>query len=441
MDNYFQFHVIEMKRTHYSNELEKNVGKEVVVSGWVHDVRLLGKINFILLRDKEGIVQVAVLQEKVPAKIMEIVKKLHQEDVLTIKGKIQKSKSKDYPVELIPEEVEIVNKSEVPLPLDPRAVTKTNLDTQMDWRVMHFRTAEAKAIFRIQTEIVKTFREFFNQRDYIEMQPPVIIASASEGGAELFQIPYFDKKAYLAQSPQLYKQIGAISFEKVFSVMPIFRAEKFDQPTHLNEIRQMDMEQAFIHDEEALDTLEECFFYILNQVNKNCKKELKALNHEVNIPKKPLKRLAYEEVIKILQKNGEKIKFGDDFTKTQEKLMSKLIGEAFFIKDWPTEIKAFYAMPDEKNPKVCHAYDLIYNGLEICSGTQRIHIPELLEKQIKSKGLNPKDFKFYIDAFRFGAPFHSGWSIGLERMTMTIIGKTNIREVTMFPRDRNRITP
>lgn len=430
-----------MKRTHYTNELEKNVDKEVVLSGWVHDVRLLGKINFVLLRDKEGIAQVTAVEGKISKEVGEIIKKLHQEDVLNVRGKVQKSKSKDYPVEIVVEEIEIVNKSEVPLPLDPREVTKTNLDTQLDWRVIYFRTNEAKSIFRIQTEIVKSFREFFNSKDYIEMQAPVIIGSASEGGAELFQLPYFEKKAYLAQSPQLYKQMGAISFEKVFSVMPIFRAEKFDQPTHLNEIRQMDMEQAFIHDEEAMDILEECFFYILNQVNKNCKKELKILNRELDMPKKPLKRLSYEEVIKILQKHGEKINFGDDFTKTQEKLMNKLIGEAFFIKLWPTEIKAFYAMPDEKNPKICHAFDLIYNGLEICSGTQRIHIPEILIKRIKSKGLNPTDFKFYIDAFRFGAPMHSGWSIGLERFTMTILGKNNIREVTMFPRDRNRIKP
>lgn len=430
-----------LKRTHYTNELQKNVGKEVVVSGWVHDVRLLGKINFILLRDREGIAQVTILQDKVSKEIVDLVKKLHQEDVLSIKGKIQKSKSKDYPVELLPEKIELVNKSEVPLPMDPREVTKANMDTRIDWRVLDFRTSESKSIFKIQNEIVRAFREFFVQRKYVEMQPPVIIGSASEGGAELFQIPYFDKKAYLAQSPQLYKQMGAISFEKVFSIMPIFRAEKFDTPTHLNEIRQMDMEQAFIDDEEAMDLLEECFIFVLNEVKKNCKEELKILNVELKIPKSPLKRLTYEEVIKILQKNGQKISFGNDFTKGQENLMGKLIGDAFFIKHWPTEIKAFYAMPDEKNPNICHAYDLIYNGLEICSGTQRIHIPELLTKQIKSKGLDPKDFKFYIDAFRYGAPHHSGWSIGLERFTMQITGKANIREVTMFPRDRNRISP
>lgn len=430
-----------MKRTHYTNELEKNVGKEVVVSGWVHDIRLLGKINFILLRDMEGISQITIIQDKTSKEIVELVKKLHQEDVLTIKGKVQKSKSKDFPVELFPDKIEIVNKSEVPLPMDPREVTKANMDTRIDWRVLDFRTSESKAIFKIQNEIAHSFREFFTQRKYIELQAPVIIGSASEGGAELFQIPYFEKKAYLAQSPQLYKQIGAISFEKVFSIMPIFRAEKFETPTHLNEVRQMDMEQAFIDDEEAMDVLEECFIFVLSEVKKNRREELKILKVDLKIPQTPIKRISYEEAIKILQKNGEKINFGDDFTKGQEKKLGELVGEAFFIRHWPTEIKAFYAMPDEKNPKFCHAFDLIYKGLEICSGTQRIHIPELLTKQIKSKGLDPKDFKFYIDAFKYGAPYHAGWSIGLERFTMQITGKTNIREATMFPRDRNRITP
>ena len=430
-----------MKRTHYTNELKKAIGKDVVVAGWCHDVRLLGKINFLLLRDKEGIVQITAGKDS-PKEILDVYKKLHQEDVIELKGKVVKSKVAKAGFEIIPEKIEILNKSEVPLPMDPREVTKANLDTRMDWRVMDFRTAESKAIFKIQTEITRAFREFFNKRDYIELHAPVIIASASEGGAELFQIPYFEKKAYLAQSPQLYKQMGAISFEKVFSVMPVFRAEKFDQSTHLNEIRQMDIEQAFIDDEGAMDVLEECFIYILQEVKKNREEELKILNRELKIPKQPLKRLTYEEIIKLLQKSGEKINYGDDFTKTQEKMLPKLVGEeAFFIKHWPTEIKAFYAMPDEKNPKICHAFDLIHNGLEICSGTQRIHIPDLLIKQIKSKDLNPKDFKFYIDAFRYGAPMHSGWSIGLERITMTITGKTNIREVTMFPRDRNRITP
>jgi aspartyl-tRNA synthetase len=178
-------------------------------------------------------------------------------------------------------------------------------------------------------------------------------------------------------------------------------------------------------------------------VKKNCKAELELLGRDkLKIPKLPLRRVTYTEVIELLQKAGEDIKWGDDFTKPQEKKMTELVGEiAFVLKDWPAEIKPFYAMPNDKNPKVCRAFDLMYEGIEICSGTQRVHLPELLIKQLKIKELNPEDFKFYIDFFRYGAPPHGGWSIGLERLTMQITGKKNIREATMFPRDRDRITP
>lgn len=430
-----------MERT-YTSDLKKSVGKTVSLAGWVHDVRVLRGINFILLRDNEGIVQITASKDKVPDKLIKKIEKLHQEDVISVKGRVVESKIAKTGIEIIPTEIEIINKSEVPLPLDPRQVTPANLDTQLDWRFLYFRTEEARSIFKIQGEIVKSFRRFLESEGYLEIQPPAIIASASEGGAELFSLPYFKKTAYLAQSPQLYKQMGAVSFGKVFSIMPIFRAEKFDQPTHLNEIRQMDMEKAFATDENAMGVLEQVLIHILKHVSKSCKNELKLLKSKIKIPKLPLKRLTYTEAIEMLEKKGSDIKWGDDFSKTQERLLTKIVGEdAFFIKDWPSEIKAFYAMPDEKNPKVCKAFDLLYNGIEICSGTQRIHIPELLIKQIKSKGLNPDNFTYYIDCFRYGSPPHAGWSIGLERITMTITGKSNIRKVTMWPRDRNRITP
>jgi aspartyl-tRNA synthetase len=280
------------------------------------------------------------------------------------------------------------------------------------------------------------------KNNFFEIQPPCIIASASEGGAELFKLQYFEKQAYLAQSPQLYKQMGAISFGKVFCIMPVFRAEKFNKPTHLNEIRQMDVEIAFVESEEdAMKVLEECFVHILETVKENCKKELEILKREIEIPKLPLKRITYEEAVELLKKEGEEIEYGEDFSKLQEQKLGEIVGKVFFIKEWPTELKAFYAMPFENNPKICRAFDLIYEGLEISSGTQRIHIPELLINQLKSKELNPDDFKFYIDCFRFGAPPHAGWSIGLERITMKICGLNNIQEATMFPRTRTRLTP
>jgi len=431
-----------MKRTHFINELSDLVGKEIILNGWVHDVRVLGGISFVVLRDNTGKVQITASRKTASEEILNTCAQLRQEDVISVRGTLVKSSIATIGIELIPTHIEIVNKAQTPLPLDPRNVTPAGLNTQIDWRVVYFRSDEAQAIFRIQSHLLNAFREFCITNGYLEIQPPILISSASEGGAELFSVPYFEKQAFLAQSPQLYKQIGATSFEKVFSVVPIFRAEKFEQPTHLNEIRQMDLEQAFIDNVEAVEILEKTFLHLVKSVSQNCVRELSALGRKLQIPSSPFMRITYEETIQILQRAGEKIEWGDDYSKTQEKMLQKLIGSnVFFIVDWPSEVKAFYAMPYEDKPEVCRAYDLVYEGLEIASGTQRVHLPDLLIKQIRSKGLDPDKFAFYINAFRYGTPPHSGWSIGLERLTMTVLGRTNIREVTMFPRDRNRLSP
>lgn len=423
------------------SQLMSQVAKEVVLAGWVHDVRVLGGIAFVLLRDHSGIVQVAAPKSKTPAYVLEEIGTLHQEDVVAVKGKVVQSKIARKGIEVLPDELEVVNRSETPLPLDPRGVQNTLLDTRLNWRFLDFRSEESRAIFRVQSQILTSFRTFFLDRGYMEIQPPVIIGSASEGGAELFPLKYFEKDAYLAQSPQLYKQMCAISFEKVFSLLPVFRAEKFEQPTHLNEIRQLDIEQAFATDIEVMKVLEEFLAYCTEHLLEHCQEEFEKLSQKIDPLSLPLKRVSYAEAIESLKKEGEDISYGSDFSKTQEKKLAKHVGEkAFFIVDWPVELKAFYAMPNNDG-KTCRAFDIIYDGLEIASGTQRVHLPELLNKQLELKGLNPDNFKYYVDSFRYGSPYHAGWSIGLERLTMKMTGRENIREATMFPRDRNRLTP
>jgi nondiscriminating aspartyl-tRNA synthetase len=430
-----------LKRTHLTSQLGEELNKEVVLAGWVHDVRVLGGISFLLLRDMSGIVQVTAPKSKAPAEVLKEIAGLHQEDVLFVRGTVVPSKIAKRGIEVIPNMIEVVSRAETPLPLDPRGVQNTLLETRLNWRVLDFRSEESNAIFKIQSKILHSFREFFSQRHYVEIQPPVLIASASEGGAELFSLKYFEKEVYLAQSPQLYKQMCAIAFEKVFTVLPIFRAEKFEQPTHLNEVRQMDIEESFANDQDVTKTLEEYLAFCIETVRDACGEELKRLGKEVEPIHLPLPRVRYTEAVEMLQKSGEEIKYGMDFSKTQERKLAELVGKnPFFMVDWPLELKAFYAMPN-RDGKTCRAFDLIYEGLEISSGTQRIHLPELLIERLKAKGLNPDNFKSYVDAFRYGAPYHSGWSIGLERLTMKITGRENIREATMFPRDRNRITP
>ncbi len=434
-------HASRLKRTYLASELKQRLNKEATLTGWVHDVRVLGGISFLLLRDMSGIVQVTAPKGKAPPEILREIGTLHQEDVIAVRGTVVASKIAKKGIEVIPTELEVLNRAETPLPLDPRGVQNTLLDTRLNWRVLDFRSEESNAIFKIQSRVLGFFREYFSQRGYVEIQPPVIIASASEGGAELFSLKYFEKQAYLAQSPQLYKQMCALSFEKVYSVLPIFRAEKFEQPTHLNEVRQMDIEEAFSTDEDVMKVLEEFLAFCVKTVHESCVEELEKLDQQLELLKLPLKRVTYAEAVNLLRKSGEDIQHGMDFSKTQEKKLVELVKKkAFFIVSWPLELKAFYAMPNEDG-KTSRAFDLIYNGLEIASGTQRIHLPSLLISQLKTKGLDPENFKSYVDAFRYGAPYHSGWSIGLERLTMKLTGRENIREATMFPRDRNRITP
>ena len=429
-----------LRRTHLTSQLKEGLN-DIVLAGWVHDLRVLGGISFLLLRDMDGMVQVTAPKSKTRVEVLKEIGGLHQEDVLYVRGTVVSSKIAKRGIEVIPSEIEVVSRAETPLPLDPRGVQNTLLETRLNWRVLDFRSEESNAIFKIQSMILHSFREFFSKRHYIEIQPPVIIASASEGGAELFSLKYFEKEAYLAQSPQLYKQMCAIAFEKVFTVLPIFRAEKFEQPTHLNEVRQMDIEESFATDTDVMKHLEEYLAYCTKSVHEHCAEELKRLGQDLETVSLPLPRVKYSEAISMLRKNGQEIDYGMDFSKTQERKLAELVGKnAFFMVDWPLDLKAFYSMPNPDG-KTCRAFDLIYNGLEVSSGTQRIHLANLLINRLRAKGLNPEGFKSYVDAFRYGAPYHAGWSIGLERLTMKITGRENIREATMFPRDRTRITP
>jgi len=422
-------------------EAKRRVGEPVTIAGWVSRVRDKGKIKFIVLRDVTGEIQITVKPgNAVHQKLLSL--DLGREDVISVEGKAVSSAIVHAGIEFIPERMERLNRSAQPLPFDVSGRVKAELDTRLNHRFMDFRTPRTSAIFKIQHELLTAFRRFLTDRGYLEIQPPCIIASASEGGAELFKIPYFEREAYLAQSPQLYKQMCAISFERVFTVVPVWRAEKFNTPTHLNEARQMDIEQAFADDEAVIGVLGEVLVHMLEAVRERCPRELEALDRVLEVPGLPLRRLTYTEAVEMLREAGEEIAWGDDFSKSQERRLAELVGEdAFFVKDWPAVQKAFYAMPHGENPDIVHAFDLIYGGIEVSSGTQRIHDPDLLRERLRKKGLDPGGFTHYVESFAYGAPPHAGWSIGLERLTMAVTGMRNIRECCMFPRDRDRLVP
>ncbi|MEM4195318.1 MAG: aspartate--tRNA(Asn) ligase [Candidatus Anstonellales archaeon] len=426
-----------MLKEHTVAEAKEKKG-EVSVCGWVHEVRNLGRLKFVLLRDWTGMIQITAKQGKVSEEVLNAMD-VNKEDVVCVQGEVVENKIAPDGVEIVPKKFKLLGKVTKKLPVDPTGVVDSELDTRLNYRFIDLRKKNVETIFRIKSQIVNAFRNALLEKGFIEIHPSVIIAAASEGGADVFPIQYFEQKAYLAQSPQIYKQLAVIGgLEKVFITTPVFRAEKHNTTTHLNEIIQMDIEAAFYTDKEAIEMLIYVFKEMLKRIDKE---DVSILNKEFKEIKK-VNIYTYTELVELLNENKHRMEWGEDFSKEAEKKLYELLGEeAFVIKDWPTKVRAFYSMPYEDNEEICKAYDLMYRGIEIASGAQRIHIPELLEKQIKKRGLDPLDFEFYIDAFRYGAPPHAGWSFGLERLTMTITGMKNIREAMLFPRDRMRIYP
>ncbi|MGV8131015.1 MAG: aspartate--tRNA(Asn) ligase [Candidatus Pacearchaeota archaeon] len=420
----------------------KDNGESVVIAGWVYDQRDLGKIRFLVLRDISGEIQVIAHKDKSPKEVFDLMQKVSRESVILISGKVQKSEKATGGRELVAEHFEILSPAEHPLPIDVSDFSKTELPKRLDYRYVDFHRRRAQAIFKIQSTISTAFREFFVKEGFLEMQPPCLIGVASEGGADVFKVKYFEREACLAQSPQLYKEMVACSMEKTFMITPVWRAEKHNTIRHINEIRQMDIECSFMSQMDVMKIEEECVKYVVSEIIKKNKKEIDLLGLKLKVPS--AKYLTYDETIALLKKNGIKIAVGDDLNPEAEKKLGDLYPDTLvFVHSWPSSLKPFYIMPKDgdADSDYSEGFDCIYRGLEITSGGQRIHTPELLLKRIKHKGMKTDGLMDYVNSFKYGAPPHSGWSIGLERFTMLVCELDNVREATMFPRDRDRLTP
>lgn len=430
-----------MKRT-FAEEISPKLNNDKVeLMGWIHEIRDLSNNKFVILRDVSGITQTICKKDNLD--VFNKIPKLNKESVVRITGKVKTMKQAPQGAEVDIEHIEVLAEASEKLPIQIiEKGTITNLNKRLDNRSLDLRKPRNLAIFKIQSRIINSFRKFFFDQGFIEIQTPCIISSASEGGTELFTIKYFEKAAFLAQSPQLYKQMCIPSMEKVFMTVPVWRAEKHNTIRHLNESRQMDIEVAFADEFEVMDYLGKVVQYIVKDVIENCKKELELLDVKLKVPK--VEYLTYEETIKLLIKNKIKIDYEDDISPEAEKKLDELFPDTvLLIHDWPRVLKPFYIMPKtlEAKETLSRGFDALYGGIEISSGGQRVHIPEILIKQLKDKKLDPKNFKYYIDCFRVGVCQHGGWSIGLERFTMTLLKLDNIREVCLFPRDRDRLVP
>jgi nondiscriminating aspartyl-tRNA synthetase len=431
------------KRTHYSNQISpENEGETVKVTGWVHEIRDLGGIVFLLLRDKNGITQITAPSKKVSAEMMEDIRAARKETIITVTGTVQKSPKAPNGIEIIPSNIDIINVAQLPLPLDTTEKVDAELDTRLDSRFIDIRKHDVSAIFKIKSQMLHTARNYFYDHDFTEITTPKLVASATEGGTELFPITYFEKEAFLGQSPQLYKQMMmATGLDNVFEIGQIFRAEEHDTLRHLNEALSIDAEMSFRSQEDAMNTLESLIKTILANIQENCAKELEDLGHELDIPTEPFPVVSYDKVLDIVNSHDVEMNYGDDLSRAAEKVLGEEMGSYYFITEWPMSIKPFYVMPSTKDPEISTSFDLMYRDLELSSGSQRIHDYDLLYSRLEAKDLNPDSFEKYLEAFKYGMPPHSGWGMGADRLTMVLTGSKNIRETVLFPRDRRRLTP
>jgi aspartyl-tRNA synthetase len=431
------------RRTHYSNMIGPSLdGEKVTVFGWVEDVRDLGGITFITLRDREGLLQITVLRKKISEKILEKISKIGRQFAIGVKGTVKSHKEAPREVEVIPEDVKILATATHPLPLDPTGRVPADIDVRLNARVLDLRRPECRAIFKIRHEALKEIRRFFIENGFMEVHTPKIIAAAAEGGAALFPVDYFEQKAFLAQSPELYKEQLTTVFEKVFEVGTYFRAEESHTRRHLNEFISVDIEEAFATVDDVMNVQEELTRSIVSHVVKACQNELDILGVSLKTPSQPFKRYTYSEIIEELRKRNVEVEWGEDIPTPAYRELGELHKqEYYFIVDWPSRVRPFYIKPREDRPELCYAFDFMYEWIEITSGGSRVDSKDVFISRLKEQNLDPRSFDFYLTIFDYGMPPHAGFGMGLERTLMALVGKENIREVVLFPRDRFRLTP
>jgi aspartyl-tRNA synthetase len=433
---------IDMRRERtLISEIPERVGSTVTLYGWVHEVRDTARFIFIILRDRSGFAQITIPKQSV-SELISVASKLHHEDVIMVHGTVVKSEIAKLGYEIIPNSVEILSRAIHPLPLDVTGKTPADLDTKLDARYLSLRSTDNQAIFKIQTTALMAMREYLWKNGYVEMISPRIIAYASEGGADLFAVDYFGKKVFLAQSPQLYKEMLAGAFERVFEIGLFYRAEKSRTTYHLTEFVSVDVEEAFVNMDEITETLENLVKHVVEKVKENNKKELEILNHKLPPTSSSFKRITYDEAVEIVKSKGIEMNWGEDFGAPQMKALSEeFTSQFYFIIDWPSQLRPFYTKPDPRRPEICKAFDLVYEWLEIASGSERITDKDLFMQNLLKRGLNPADFEIFIKYLSSGAPPHAGFGLGLSRLMLVLTGKKNIKEVTMFPRDVDRLKP
>ncbi|GIU72111.1 MAG: aspartate--tRNA(Asn) ligase [Candidatus Nitrosocaldaceae archaeon] len=427
------------RRTHYTSEITPELDdKEVILMGWVASIRDHGNIIFVMLADKDDEIQLTIKKD---SNLFEIFKEIKEHSCIGVKGVVKSRKNAPRGVEIIPIELKIFALAKKIPPFSVYSKTVPNTDIRLDLRAVDLRRRILRSVFKIRYNILKAVREYLDKNNFIEVNTPKMIASATEGGAALFPIFYFNKEAFLAQSPQLYKEQLTMAFDNVFEIGPIFRAEPSRTTRHLAEATSIDIEKSFADYNDVMNILEELIVYVIDYINNHNSKELEELDVKLIKPELPFPRYTYDQLINMLKDNGAKIEWGDDLNTENLKLLGKLINGYYFITDWPTSAKPFYAKPKRNDPKISETFDLMYNELELSSGSTRINRKNELVERMKMQGLNPDAFEYHLKVFDYGMPPHAGFGLGLERFLMIIANLDNIRDATFYPRDIERLSP
>lgn len=423
------------------NVLSNYINEKVCIQGWIYKIRKLKSITFVILRDRSGLVQCILDNKKFNGA------ELTNESVISIEGIVKESKNILNPFEVEVEKIEIISKvyEELPIEINKESL-EVNLDTMLNNRVLSLRHQKVAAIFKVQNIIVNAFREFLNINGFTEINTPKIVKEGAEGGTEVFEVKYFENKAYLAQSPQFYKQmmVGA-GFERVFEIGHAYRAEEHNTNRHLNEYVSMDLEMGFIEDESDVMIMEEELLkYIIESLKKHGKEYIETLDASIPEINGEIPRIDFNEALEILKKEYNKNDLDGDLDPEAEKLLykyskEKLNSEFLFLTNYPRKKRPMYTMP--KGEHGTHSFDLLFRGIEITTGGQRIHNYDMLLENMMYKGFESENYESYLEAFKFGMPKHGGLAIGLERITAKILEIENVREATLFPRDRKRLIP
>ena len=428
-----------LRRSHYSNEINASMdGTQVTVMGWVLTIRGHGNISFATIRDLNGNLSIVAKKGDCPDDIREKISSLKAHSSIAIIGIVKASEKAPSGYEIIPTELRVFSDVEKIPPFEPTVKTVKNIDTRLEVRPIDLRRDVLQHIFKTRSFVLKSIREYFGNQNFVEINTPKIIATATEGGAALFPIFYYNKEAFLAQSPQLYKEQLTMSFEKVFEIAPIFRAEPSRTNRHLAEAISIDLEEAFVDYNDVMNRIEEIIKVSVQTVIDYVKDNPDAEFPVIQIPE-TIPRYTYDDLIDRMQKAGAKTEWGDDLYPSNLKKIG--LDGFYFITDWPLAPKPFYVKDSKSNPKVSESFDLMYGDLELSSGSTRIEKRNELAERMKNKGMKTDAFEYHLGAFDYGVPPHAGCGIGLERLIMVLTGTENIRDTTFYPRDVDRLTP